>query len=143
MKSVVDTCIFNKLLDGLLSTEDLPADSEFVATHVQIDELGQTRNDERRAKLLSRFSTLVDTIVPTESMVLDVSKFDQCKLSDGTLYNRLKIDLDSLNDRKENNTKDALIAEVAIVNQYALLTADYHLAEVAKKHGCQVTHFAL
>lgn len=143
MKSVVDTCIFNKLLDGLLSTEDLPADSEFVATHVQIDELNQTRNHRRRERLLARFLTLVDVIVPTESTVLDISKWDQSKLSEGTLYNRLKTDLDSLNDGKDNNRKDALIAEVAIVNQYALLIADYHLAEIARKHGCQVRHFAL
>ena len=27
MRSIVDTCIFNKLIDGLLSTDDLPAEA--------------------------------------------------------------------------------------------------------------------
>jgi hypothetical protein len=119
MKSVVDTCIFNKLIDGLLSTDDLPADAEFVATHIQIDELNSTSNLDRRARLSSRFSTLVDSIIPTESTVLGVSKLGHSKLSDGTLYNKVKLDLDSLNRGKENNSKDALIAEVAIVNKCA------------------------
>jgi hypothetical protein len=113
-----------------------------VATHVQIDELNKTSNVERRTKLLDRFS-IVDTIVPTESVVLGVSKLNHCKLSDGILHSKLKTDLDSLNGGKSNNTKDALIAEVAIVNQYELLTADYHLAEVAKTHGCKVRYFAI
>lgn len=64
------------------------------------------------------------------------------KLGGGGLYSRLKADLDSLNKGKANNTQDALIAEVAIANGYTLLTADYQLAAVAKKHGCTVRHFA-
>jgi predicted nucleic acid-binding protein len=141
MKCVVDTNIFNKLIDGSLSTEDIPADAELVATHVQIDELNRTRDDERRARLFLRFATLVDSVIPTESTVLGVSRLNHSKLSDGGLYNRLKIDLDSLNKGKTNNTHDVLIAEVAIANGHTLLTADYHLAEVAKKHGGRVRHF--
>jgi predicted nucleic acid-binding protein len=143
MKSVVDTCIFNKLIDGLLSTEDLPSNTEFVATHIQIDELNRTIDVERRAKLFLRFATLVDSVIPTESAVFNVSRWDHCKLGDGALYKRLKADLDTLNNGKVNNTKDALIAEVAIANQCTLLTADYHLAEAAKKNGCHVRYFEI
>jgi hypothetical protein len=142
MKSVVDTCIFNKLIDGLLSTDNLPADAEFVATHIQVDELNRTTNEERRARLFLRFSTLVDSIVPTESMVWGVSRWGHGKWSDGILYNTLKSDLDSLNDGKDNNSKDALIAEVAILNRYELFTADSDLAEVTRKHGGQVRYFS-
>ena len=143
MKTVVDTCIFNKLIDGLLSTDDLPTDAQFVATHVQIDELNRTTNEERRARLFLRFSTFVDSIIPTESMVWGVSRWGHGKWSDGLLYNKLKSDLDSLNDGKDNNSKDALIAEVAIVNSYELITADDDLAEVARNHGCQVRYFSI
>lgn len=142
MKCVVDTSIINRLIDGSLSTEDIPADAELVATHVQIDELSKTRDGERRARLFLRFATLVDSVIPTESTVLGVSRLDHSKLSDGGLYNRLKVDLDSLNKGKANNIQDALIAEVAIANGHTLLTADYHLAEIAKKYGCMVRHFA-
>jgi hypothetical protein len=133
---------FNKLIDGVLSTEDFPADLEFVATHVQHDEINSTCNDERKAKLLQKFSTLVDYVVPTESMVFGVSRWGQAKLSDGTLYNKLKHDLDTMNAEKDNNSKDALIAEVAIHNHYELFTADSDLAQVARKHGAQVRYFS-
>ena len=74
MKCVVETSSFNRLIDGPLSTGDISADAELVATHVQIDELNKTRDDERRARLLLRFATTVDSVIPTESTVLDVSR---------------------------------------------------------------------
>lgn len=142
MKCVVDTNIINRLIDGSLSTDDIPADAELVATHVQIDELNKTRDEERRARLFLRFATTVDSVVPTESFVLDVSRLDYSKLGDATLYGTLKTELDALNKGKANNVQDALIAEVAIANRYTLLTADYHLAEVARKYGGTVRYFA-
>jgi predicted nucleic acid-binding protein len=142
MKCVVDTNIINRLIDGSLSTEDIPADAELVATHVQIDELNKTRDEERRARLFLRFATTVDSVIPAESFVLDVSRLDYSKLGDGGLYGELRAELDSLNKGKANNAQDALIAEVAITNGYALLTADYHVAEVARKYGCTVRYFA-
>jgi predicted nucleic acid-binding protein len=113
-----------------------------VATHVQVDELNKTRDEERRARLFLRFATTVDSVIPTESFVLDVSLLDYSKLGDGGLYGTLKAELDSLNKGKTNNAQDALIAEVAIANGYTLLTADYHLAEVTRKYGGTVRYFA-
>lgn len=141
MKCVVDTNIFNRLVDGSLSTDDLPADAELVATHIQIDELNRTRDEERRAKLFLRFATTVDSLVPTESFVLGISRLDHGKLSDGTRYERLKTELDAKNKGKANNAQDALIAEVAIVNRFTLLTADKDLAKVTEMHGGSVRHF--
>jgi predicted nucleic acid-binding protein len=126
----------------LIDTEDIPPDAELVATHVQVDELNKTRDEDRRARLFLRFVTTVGSIVPTESTVLDVSRLDYSKLGDGVLYARVKADLDSLNKGKPNNSQDALIAEVAIANGYTLLTADRDLSVVAQKHGCTVQHFA-
>ncbi len=143
MKCVVDTNVINRLVDGSLKLDDLPSDAEFVATHIQIDELNKTTDSERRARLFLKFSTTVNSVVPTESFVLDVSRLDHGKLSDGVLYSALKADLDALNRGKANNIQDALIAEVAIVNGHTLITADFHMAEVAKKHGCTVVHIAI
>lgn len=142
MKYVVDTCIINKLVDGVLSTGDLPGDGEFVATHVQVDELNKTSDPERRAQLFLKFTTAVDTVVSTESTVLGVSRLDYSKLSDGTRYDTLKADLDSMNRGKANNPHDALIAEVAIANGYTLLTADNDLAKVTERHGGTVRYFS-
>ena len=138
---MVDTCIINRLIDGFLSTADFRADAALFATHIQVDELSKTRDEERRKRLLTRFSTLVDSVVNTDSGCWDVSRWDSFNWSDGDLFGRLKADLDSRNKKKVNNTHDALIAEAAIVNGYTLLTADSDLAEVATKHGCIVEYF--
>ena len=143
MKCVVDTNIINRLVDGTFFLEDLPPDTECVATHVQIDELSNTKDTERRAKLFLKFATTVEYVIPTESTVLGISRVGYSKLSDGNQYNLVKAELDSLNGGKSSNIQDALIAEVAIANGYILLTADYHLFEVANKHGCAVQYVAI
>ncbi len=141
MAYVVDTNIFNKLVDGVIAMGDLPLDGQFMATHVQIDELNNTKDSERRAQLFLKFAEVGPTIAPTESFVWDVSRWDQGKWSDGVLFEKLKGDLDLLNKAKPSNSRDALIAEVAIVNDCTLLTADLDLAEVTKKHGGKVSYF--
>ncbi|MEQ1534054.1 MAG: hypothetical protein HOO97_07225 [Sideroxydans sp.] len=44
MSYVVDTNIFNNLVDGVFRIEDLPSGGPFPATHVQIDELNNTKD---------------------------------------------------------------------------------------------------
>ena len=141
MPYVVDTNIFNKLVDGIINVNDLPADSPFVATHIQIDEINNTKDSERRVRLFLMFAEVRPEIVPTESFVWDVSRWDHGKWSDGVLFDKLKRDLDSLNKSKSNNTQDVLIAEVVIVNGFILLTSDRHLAQIVEKHGGKVVHF--
>ena len=118
MKYVVDTCIFNKLVHGVIEPDQLPRDGEFIATHVQVDELNKTKDEERRARLFLKFATIAPDIVPTETVVAGVSRFGHGKLSDGITYDALKKGLDMLNGGKANNSRDALIAEVAIKNGY-------------------------
>lgn len=141
MSYVVDTNIFNKLVDGTINVGDLPSDGPFIATHIQIDELNNTKDSERRARLFLMFAEVRPEIVPTESFVWDVSRWDHGKWSDGVLFERLKQDLDALNKSKSNNAQDVLIAEVAIVNSFTLLTSDQHLAQVVKDLGGKVVHF--
>lgn len=143
MKYVVDTNIFNKLIDGKVSLSELPADAEFVATHVQLDELNATRNLERRANLRAQFLTLSPVIEPTESIVWDVSRWDQGKWSDeNCVADAIKRELDGVNGAKGNNWQDALIAEVAVKNGYGLITGDHDLANVVRKLGADVTYVA-
>lgn len=139
---VVDTNIINLLVDGTVHPEDLPSDGEFIATHVQIDELNRTKDEERRARLFIKFATTIDAVVPTESLVVGISRVDLSKVSDGNLYSSLRAGIDARNGGKPNNAQDALIAEVAVKNGYVLLTADADLARVAQHHGCKVRHFA-
>lgn len=142
MKYVVDTNIINRLVDGTVQPEDLPNDGEFVATHVQIDELNKTKDEERRARLFIKFAITVGHVVPTESLVVGISRVGLSKVSDGNLYSSLRAALDARNNAKPNNAHDALISEVAVRNGYVLLTADADLAQVAQQHGCNVRHYA-
>lgn len=141
MQFVVDTCVINKLIDGKIKLNELPSNSSFFASHIQIDEINKTQDSERRAQLFLRFAEVSPKIIPTESLVWDVSRWDQAKFSDGVLYNSLKQSLDALNKSKPSNVNDALIAETAIVNEYTLLTSDKDLTKVAKNLGCKVVYF--
>jgi len=39
MKYVVDTCVKSKLVEEVLGLDLLPSDGEYLASHVQIDEM--------------------------------------------------------------------------------------------------------
>lgn len=140
MKYIVDTSLINKLVDGSVMADELPKDGSFVATHIQMDELNRTKDAYRRAELIRKFSDTIDEVLPTESFVLDISRLDDGKLGDGVSYLSIKTALDSLNGGKANNSNDALIAEVAMKNGYALLTADFHLYQVAYVQGIGVIY---
>jgi hypothetical protein len=141
MKYVVDTSIINKLVDGKIDPSELPTDGEFIATHIQIDELNKTKDDGHRTKLLQRFIELGPDDVPTETFVLDTSQLGDAQLGDGITFRALKDALDVLNGGKQNNTNDALIAEVSINNGFTLLTADYHLNAIVESYGGQVRYW--
>jgi hypothetical protein len=132
---VVDTSIFNWLVDGKIAPDDLPSDAEYVATYVQVDEINKTSDHGRRAMLFLKFAHMRPQVVGTETMVWDVTRWGDGKWGDGALFKKLRDGLDALNKAKRNNTMDALIAEVAIANGYTLLTADRDLAKVAEIHG--------
>ena len=140
MKYVVDTSVFNKLLDGLIRPDELPS-GQFIATHVQIDELKKTKDEARRKALVLTFEEVVDRIDPTESFLFNLTPFGAGKLSDGRTFASLKKRLDALNEGKANNIHDALIAEVAIVNNATLLTADYDLQRVTQELGGDVRYW--
>lgn len=139
---VVDTNIINWLVDGRLESNDLPNDGVFIVTHVQRDELTKTKDEKRRRQLLMMFDNTIEVEVPTESMVVGIWRVGLAKVSDGKLYDSLRNELAALNKGKPNNSYDALIAEVAIKNEWTLLTADGDLAKVAEQHGCKVRLYA-
>jgi len=139
MKHVLDTNIVNRLAKGRMKRSELPA-GEYVVTHVQRDELAATGDRALRARLLAQFTEVVDAVQPTESAIVGVSKVGGCKCGSADEYRAV---LDGLNalKMKPNNVEDALIAEVAILNGYVLVTADSDLATVARARGCKVVAF--
>jgi rRNA-processing protein FCF1 len=135
IRYVVDTSVFNWLADSLIEMSVLPSDGGYAITHIQMDEINKTKDEERRAKLLLTQASLHCKLLPTQTVVLDVSRIGHAKMGDGKLFTSLRSKLDLLNGKKKNNVRDALIAEVAIANQYTLLTADEDLKSATEEHG--------
>jgi rRNA-processing protein FCF1 len=138
---VVDTSVFNWLADSIIEKTDLPSDGGFAITHIQMDEINKTKDEERRARLLLVQASLHCKMLPTHSFVYDISRYDLAQWGDGKLFTSLKSELDTLSGNKHNNTRDALIAEVAVANRYTLLTADEDLKSATEKHGGKVIFF--
>jgi len=88
MKYLVDTCIINWLIDEKIKNFDLPGDGQFIATHIQIDEINKETNEERRARLFLTLARSLSDLVPTETTVFEVSRFDSSKLGDGARTTR-------------------------------------------------------
>ncbi|HEX8031138.1 MAG TPA: hypothetical protein VF491_21870 [Vicinamibacterales bacterium] len=155
-----DTVVFNRILDGVIPAATLVGRVTAFATHIQRDEINNTRNPVRRVELLQVFQDVIHSQVATGSFVLDVSRLDEARLSggpivptasavygvseyggacysDGSLYDALKAKLDALNDGKPNNVQDVLIAETAIIEGHVLITDDVHLAAVTRGSGGQ------
>lgn len=141
---IFDTNVFNRLADGKIQLSDI-SDGILFATHVQLDELRATEG-VRREQLLATFKQVGPTLIPTETFCWDVSGFDNARWSDGQLFNSLKACLNAkekksgrkANRKKVNSAQDALIAEVAIVQNLTLVTADIDLADAAREHGASV-----
>jgi hypothetical protein len=138
---VVDTCVFNWLADSVIQRSALPSGDGFAITHIQVDEINKTKDEERRARLLLVQASLHCKLLPTETLVMDISRLDHAKLGDGKLFTSLKLELDALNGGKKSNIRDALIAEAAIANGYTLLTADSDLKSAAEKHSGKVIFY--
>jgi hypothetical protein len=51
-----DTVVFNRILDGALDIGAFVGKSRFYATHIQLDEINETSNPQRRQALLGVFN---------------------------------------------------------------------------------------
>jgi predicted nucleic acid-binding protein len=154
-----DTNVFNRIVDEEISLKSLIDSVTVYVTHIQRDEINNTKNPKRRAVLVKVFSDVVAVSKPTDNFVLGVSRLDQARLggerevptasavygvskwgkakwsAEDNIYTALKTELDKLNKNKPNNIQDALIAETSIKGKYILVTEDADLAEVTKKYG--------
>lgn len=133
-KCMLDTNVFNYLLDGYIEMTALPKDVEFVATHVQHDELNAAPDSARRSKLLETFHHIAAVTMPTGSGVWDITRWDDEKWGDGVIYKELLAMLEMHKTRK-SNVRDALMAEAALINKWLFVTADEMLADAITKHA--------
>ncbi len=112
-----DTTVFNDIIRWKIDIDKFPKNFNYFVTHIQFDQLNRTPDPNLRKKLLHIFKCMESEEIPTESVVLDVSRLGKAKLGDGKLLEEL---------RKGNlkHTEDALIGETAIRNGLILVTDD-------------------
>jgi predicted nucleic acid-binding protein len=141
MRYVVDTSVFNRILDQKYDPSGLLSDTTLVATRIQLAEIERTADVKRREDLLRVFGAVSPEMVLTETLIWDGhgSDWDSGKWSDGKLFESIKAKLDARKS-KANNIQDAQIAETALANGWGLVTADGVLAEVGKQFGIMVIH---
>lgn len=136
MSFLLDTNVFNHLVEGKIAVIDLPTDFPILVTHLQWDEINNCHDPVKKSHLQSWLRVLPDLEVPTESAVWDISRFDKAKCGDGCIYAKILDELNAKKKRKNNaNIHDALIGEVAIKNQFVLITNDVDLGNIVRSLG--------
>lgn len=134
MKYLLDTCVFNWIVNGTHAPSDLP-DGKYLVTHIQRDEIGRVSNEQRRSALLSAFELCEADQVPTGVFVLGVSRIGQAALGAADTYNRIYTGLFALNSSKrkhQSHMADAIIGATAHVRGVGLVTADADFFQVMK-----------
>jgi len=139
VKIVLDTNIFNWLVDDRFDLSALPPGSSLVATLVQLRELeATTKPPGRREKLLVMFEAVAPDIEPAAfSWDVPGAGWGEGAWSSDARITEIREALDARKP-KSNNMQDALIAGVALRDGYALATADTILADVAERFGIRV-----
>ena len=131
-----DTNVFNHIVRDDVDVGSLPAKQRLFVTHVQHNELQATRNDAKREELLAVFASISAKKVPTETALWGESEWGGANFSDGS--GPFSAMLDALNKRngsKQNNHRDVLIGETALLNTHYLVTDDRDLAETVREFG--------
>jgi hypothetical protein len=136
---MLDTTEFNAVAKGKLAVGVI-AGQRLFATHVQLDELDQTPNEEIRARLRAAFEVVAAESLPTESMVWDVSRWGQAKWpGKDSAFEAMRARLQELDksgpNRNLNQHRDILIAETAIKNGFVLVSRDARLRTVTTEFG--------
>ena len=141
---MVDTNIINRILDNDLDLKHFKnPDKPIFTTHVQRDEIANTKKEIRRNELLSVFQE-VENQIPTESALWGLSNWGESKWAADDLVEKI---LEELNkkDKRKSNPRDALIADTAIKNDYILVTEDdplyYVVTEVFKGSAQKLDDF--
>lgn len=133
---MLDTNVFNRVVEGEFAREDLPADAELFVTHQQVAELASTPDSHKEKRIQMMLALLVwrPVLVPT-AMVWDAARWGHSAWSDGDDFTALRSALDALNKGKPNNVADCLIAEAAFAHGHTLVTTDGALAATLQAHG--------
>lgn len=158
MKVMFDTNIFDSIIKNEIDISALQGKVEICSTHIQYDELAQTPDEVHRNKLIFLFCKISQKqatesanweesnwdeahwggrVISLESSAYGVSRYGMSKYGGSELSIAIWKELQE-KKKKKNNSKDALIAETAMVNGLTLITHDNDLSKVSAKLGASV-----
>jgi predicted nucleic acid-binding protein len=140
---MLDTNVFNRLCDGVLSLDCLRC-RRLMATGIQEAELRNTPDETRRSALLDAFEIVRPDWVPAAQFVFDMAGAGWGQgswgLNDGTnqaMLTRLK-QMEGEKNKWTNQVGDVLIAETAMRHGAVLVSGDSKLRTMASEFGVEV-----
>jgi len=116
MRLIFDSNVFDDLISGKLDLKAVENDEIYI-THIQVDELNECSDKEKKEQLLKSVKEVEPEKLATESFIIGTSRIGSAKIGDGDLIEQLRMG----NYKKTN---DALIGETAIKNNLTLITND-------------------
>ncbi|MCR5863442.1 hypothetical protein LRS05_15545 [Flavobacterium sp. J372] len=121
MDVIFDSNVFDNLISGELEIDIIKnKDHKIIVTHIQIDELNECKDTEKRAQLFNRVVELKPEKISTETFVIGVSRIGSAKIGGSKIY-------DSIMRGNPKHINDALIGETAVKNNLMLITNDIKL----------------
>jgi len=136
---MLDTVIFNRLLDDDISLDDFsPEKPKLYMTHIQTDEVSSTSDTDRRESLLNQINLIEPEDIATSVGVWGDSYWGACEWGDNdthALYDSILAKLPKRIKNPFNPTRDARIAVTAIKNDLILLTDDQDLQDAVVQSG--------
>lgn len=133
---VLDTNIFNRLVEGILAITDLPSDGVFCASEVQINEIGKTKDPVKRTQLEDTFQKIGPQISERKTTPWDYGGWGTGQWSlEGKYFNKILSKLQSIHKKKkfESDVSDALIGEISITENCILISTDKDLIAVVQE----------
>jgi predicted nucleic acid-binding protein len=140
---MLDTNAFNRTLDSGIDPNLLSRRGALYVTHIQLNELQNTKKPpERLDQLLRVFDSVEQESIPTSAAVWDVSEWGGAEYgSAGGNYDKMLARLNQLNGGKRGNTRDILIAVTALKHGHTLVTDDDDLKTVFLEFGGNAESF--
>jgi predicted nucleic acid-binding protein len=135
-----DTNIFNAIVDSNTKIE-LNPNFNYYATEIQLIELRNTKNEQRRSELIKIFNLVEPKIIESKSAIWgkfpwgnrDFGYVSQQYISMFTCLENIK--------KKRGNGNDSLIAEIAIIRELILVTSDKDLENCFKLNSKKIMNF--
>src|ERR1700730_13174846 len=137
---ILDTNLFNDVADGKVLLSAF-AGRRLFATHVQLDELNNTPDIERREKLCAPFQRVAPDQLITSGAIWGVSKWGEAAWAEDDLLARMRPVLEELDKRGRKKTTahnegcDLLTAATSLKRGLTLVTNDQRLRKVVQQFG--------